>query len=595
MVRIPFPKVPEVTELVVNKLLKGVVVVDEQASYPKAKKRIPNIIPFDKSFGKLVGYYLAEGHVSIINNRPNSGNVVWTFSSEETEYINDVVECVRYVFGVEAYLNCVDNTTQIVVGSKIIADIFKSICGSGSKTKQIHPIFMNAPNNCIMSVLNGYLRGDGCFDDASFSTTSLAMALGILNISYKLGLSPNLFSSITRPSQIKGRIIKSGSEIYTVRYRGSDRTVYSSIVGVDNSDRRAVNFKHHDRCEHGIVVSVKSNDEIDYNGMVYNFSVNNTETYIANGIAVHNCAYRMPDYLSNQNFNEREMLSYEKIIETLDCVVEMGVKAVQYTGGGEPLVHPRIKDIFRETFKRGLEVSLVTNGMALDEELCDILGDAAWVRVSVDCATPDVYSFIRNVPSKMYDHTIENIKMLVKHRRKSIIGVGFVVEKENYHQIYDAAKMFKEIGVDNFRISAAFTPMGFKYFETFLDEAKKQAKAAESFTDEKYTVFNLFNDRIVDTFEGTQNYHNCPVKDLLSYIGADYNVYTCCTLAYNDKGLIGSIKDQSFKDLWESSEKQLMFDNHDPAVRCQHPCMYKNKNEFINYCIKTDARHVNYI
>jgi MoaA/NifB/PqqE/SkfB family radical SAM enzyme len=307
------------------------------------------------------------------------------------------------------------------------------------------------------------------------------------------------------------------------------------------------------------------------------------------------CAYRMEDYLSNQNFDERQMLSYDKIIETLDCFVEMGVKAVQYTGGGEPLVHPRIKDILRETFKRGLEVSLVTNGMALDDELCDILGDAAWVRVSVDCSSPDVYSFIRKVPNKMFDRTINNIKNLVKHRRTSIIGVGFVVEKENFHQIYDAAKLFKLLGVDNFRISAAFTPMGFEYFSTFLDEAKKLAKQAEGLSDDKFTVFNLFGDRVSDTFEGVQDYSFCPIKELLSYIGADYKVYTCCTLAYNDKGYIGSIKDLTFKEVWEGEQKTNMFACHDPSKMCKHPCMYKNKNDFINYCTKPNARHVNYI
>lgn len=307
------------------------------------------------------------------------------------------------------------------------------------------------------------------------------------------------------------------------------------------------------------------------------------------------CAYRMKDYLSNQNFNEREILDYDKIIEILDSLVDMGVGAVQYTGGGEPLVHPRIKDIFKETFNRNLELALVSNGMGLDEELCDILGDASWIRISIDSASPETYSMIRNVSKKMFDKTIDNIKTLVKYRRKSIIGIGFVVNKENYHEIFKAASLAKSLGVDNFRISAAFTPIGFEYFDTFMEEAKALAKAAESLTDDKFTVFNLFNDRVKDTFEGTQDYDRCPVKDLLAYVGADYNVYTCCTLAYNDNGLIGSIEDKSFKDLWMSDEKIEMFKNHNPRLRCKHACMYKGKNEFINYCIKNDAKHINYI
>ena len=128
-----------------------------------------------------------------------------------------------------------------------------------------------------------------------------------------------------------------------------------------------------------------------------------------------------------------------------------------------------------------------------------------------------------------------------------------------------------------------------------MDEAKDLCQVAQGLTDEKFTVFNLFNDRIRDNFIGVQDYDNCPIKDLQVYVGADYNVYTCCTLAYNQRGLIGSIKDHTFQSLWMSKKKTEMYKNHNPRVLCQHPCMYYNKNEFINYTIKKDARHVNFI
>jgi hypothetical protein len=118
---------------------------------------------------------------------------------------------------------------------------------------------------------------------------------------------------------------------------------------------------------------------------------------------------------------------------------------------------------------------------------------------------------------------------------------------------------------------------------------------AEGLSDDKFTVFNLFGDRVKDLFDGKQDYDFCPIKDLMTYIGADYNVYTCCTLAYNHRGLIGSIKDQSFRDLWLSKEKTAMFAAHNPRQHCQLPCLYKNKNLFINYCTKKNPKHVNYI
>lgn len=307
------------------------------------------------------------------------------------------------------------------------------------------------------------------------------------------------------------------------------------------------------------------------------------------------CAYRMKDYLSNETFNDQDMLSYEKISEIINDCSDMGIKAIQITGGGEPTVHPLHKQVFTDILDKGMELALVSNGMALKEETCDILGDSSWVRISVDSSNPVSYSMIRNVNQQMFFKTINNIKNLVKYKRKNIIGVGFVLNKENYQEVYDAAKLFKEIGVDNFRISAAFTPMVFPYFKDIIEESKDLSRKAEELTDGNFKVFNLFNDRVKDMFEGTQDYKFCGTKELLAYIGADYNVYTCCTLAYNNKGKIGSIKEQSFKDLWIGEEKQKMFHNHSADLMCQHPCMYKNKNLFLNYCIKDNPQHINFI
>lgn len=307
------------------------------------------------------------------------------------------------------------------------------------------------------------------------------------------------------------------------------------------------------------------------------------------------CAYRMEGYSSNETFSDKDFLSLEKIKETFDCMADMGIRSVQITGGGEPLVHPNIKEILRYAFAKNIEVAIVSNGCALDEELCEILSEASWIRISMDSATPENYSFLRNVPITTFSKTIKNIECLIKKNKKATIGIGFVVEKENYTEILLAAELYKKLGVDNFRISAAFTPMGYAYFDSFKNEAMLLSKQAEKLSDEKFTVFNLFNDRIKDTFDGVQDYDFCPIKDLMVYIGADYNAYTCCTLAYNRKGFIGSIKDQSFKQLWESEEKKSFFSKHNPSKICRMPCMYKQKNEFINYCIKKNAKHTNFI
>lgn len=312
--------------------------------------------------------------------------------------------------------------------------------------------------------------------------------------------------------------------------------------------------------------------------------------------ACKTCCYKLTNSLSNQQFNYSDHISYEKLIETLNSVEELKIKSIQITGGGEPLVYPKIHYFLEEILYRNIDLALVTNGQLLNENLCKSLSFSKWVRVSLDAAFSKTYAEFRNVDKSVFVTVLNNIRNLVKHKKNNIIGVGFVVNKYNYKEIYTAAQICKDLGVSNFRISAIFSPRGFRYFKSFLEEATELAqRTKEVLGSNSFTVFNLFNNRIKDLFEGAQNYNFCPIKELQVYLGADYNLYTCCTLAYNSKGLIGSIKNQSLYDLWNSSEKKSLYSNHNPLKVCKHPCMYQDKNIFMNYCMETNPTHVNFI
>lgn len=314
------------------------------------------------------------------------------------------------------------------------------------------------------------------------------------------------------------------------------------------------------------------------------------------------CSYRMDGSLSNQNFNDRDLLPYDKLIETLDCCVDMGIPAIQVTGGGEPLVYKDKEngktaiDMFNAIVDRNLELALVTNGQALNDEICQLLGEhSSWVRISIDAGNAETYSKIRGVSPKIYDRVIENIKTLVKYRKYTIIGIGFVVCKENKDQVLECAKLAKSLGVQNFRISANMTPEGFQYFHGWLEETQELCKEAEKLSDDNFHVFNLFGTRVQDNFEEIQDYNICYAQEFNTYLGPNLSLYRCCVQSFNNMGFIGSIKDQSLKELWNSQEKFDKFDNHCPAKHCKHPCLAKNKNLFLEYLTKLNPKHINFI
>lgn len=609
-VRVPVLKTPEVSTISVDWLLDNVQHNEGDARYQKAKTSIPNIILLNKYFGELCGYYLSEGHCSFITNRPNSGNVTWTFSNEEYEYVKRVEYLVENIFELPTKQNIIKSTHQVQVGSRIVTDLFAVLFGSGSRLKQINPALWGAPKEFLEGLWKGYLNGDGCLNDKSLSTTSLGLALGLLNLAYRSGLSPNLYSGMQGESEIEGRIIKPKGLSYTIRFRGKDRSYYSRIVGETPENKRLVNWKELPRHGSDPLFQIKTVEEEDYDGLVYNLSVENSETYIANSIAVHNCAYRMSGYTSNQLFsiieedgtvnnNPKRMIPYEKVIEILDDCVEMGVKAIQVTGGGEPTVHPQHSEIFQAIVERNLDLAVVTNGAVLRDNAVSWMLNAKWLRISVDAGSDETYSTTRRVNHGVYGRIWENISKITSLKKDlgqgdPIVGVGFVVSKDNWKEVMECARMTKEVGADNIRLSALFQSEDEKYFEGFFADAAELCREAQrTYQDKTFKVFNNFGDRLSDLTQHSPDYEFCGYQELNSYIGADLNVYRCCTTAYNHQGMLGSIENMRFKDFWESEQKKDKIGNFD-ARSCER-CMFNSKNAAILYAIDEEPDHVNFV
>ena len=323
------------------------------------------------------------------------------------------------------------------------------------------------------------------------------------------------------------------------------------------------------------------------------------------------CAYRMSGYTSNENFgiidgisqqvenNPNRKIPYEKCIEILEDCKEMGVKAIQFTGGGEPTTHPDHPKIFQKVIDLGMDLALITNGAILKPDVIDTLVHAKWVRVSVDAGTPEMYSHIRSIKKERFNDTLKNISRLVDAKAKSadtdlLVGVGYVVDQNNFGEIYKLAKIVSEMGVDNMRIGAIFTPEGFEYHRAHHSTVVEQIqRIKEDFQTDKFTIFDAFNDRIDDLVHESPDYDNCGYMHFDTYIGGDLKVYSCCNNAYSKHGEMGSIEDQSFKEFWMSDEKVNAY-NSLKATDCKR-CMFNAKNKFINYLLETDPAHVNFV
>lgn len=319
------------------------------------------------------------------------------------------------------------------------------------------------------------------------------------------------------------------------------------------------------------------------------------------------CSYRIDGYSYNElfhviedgekNHNPNRMIPVHKCFEIIDDCREMGVKAIQITGGGEPTLHPDILAILHRINASRIDLGFTTNGMKLrgiEHELMH----AKWVRVSIDAADPDTYSERHGVSKFAFSKVLNNIATLNSIRNYTasevVIGTSFVVTRENWWEIPKFAKLMSDSGADNVRFTAFFQPDQMKYYEHIYSEVVRVIGDAKKYASKRFKVIDVFSQR-VDALQSPEC-STCYQQRLATFIGGDQNVYRCCNTSYSERGFLGSVKNQSLKTLWESSEvrdKLSQFNARDCSF-----CMFDHKNSVVDSRVSIPLHtpdHVNFV
>src|SRR5690606_31804808 len=103
--------------------------------------------------------------------------------------------------------------------------------------------------------------------------------------------------------------------------------------------------------------------------------------------------------------------STPRALALIDELADCGVKAITFTGGGEPLVHREAAAILERAAAAGLEFGVVTNGFNLRGAAQDVIAKhAKFVRVSLDSGTPETHQFAHGTPFLQFHQILANIR-----------------------------------------------------------------------------------------------------------------------------------------------------------------------------------------
>jgi MoaA/NifB/PqqE/SkfB family radical SAM enzyme len=165
-------------------------------------------------------------------------------------------------------------------------------------------------------------------------------------------------------------------------------------------------------------------------------------------------------FCNQQDLRTKESIPLPKLTDLIDELVEGGLKSVRLSGGGDPLFHRDVLNVFDYLAQKNVVVdNLTTNGVALTSAVAHRLVDnkAREVIFSLNAVDAADYARMMKVKPALFDKVVENIRNLIAIRGDSIypsIVVQFLLDKKNMHRLVEMYELGLELAPDRVGINA---------------------------------------------------------------------------------------------------------------------------------------------
>ncbi len=304
------------------------------------------------------------------------------------------------------------------------------------------------------------------------------------------------------------------------------------------------------------------------------------------------CAYKAGDLQLGEDMNQKDQIPEDKMMAIAEDLVSMGVKAVTFSGGGEPFLYKSLLKVSKILVDGGVQIASLTNGSKLEGEVAEYFAKhATWLRISLDAWDDASYTASRGVRDGEFQSLLKRISDFANLKGTCVLGISLIVDQKNAEHVYEIVQLLRESGVNNVKISPCIVSN---------DGAENNLYHQPIFSSVRSQVERLIKDASSSDFELFDAYHEletkfdkeydwCPFLQALCVIGADLNVYSCQDKAYTDKGLLGSLKERGFAEFW--NEGKTKFYKINPDKDCQHHCVANHKNQILHEYLNTDPIH----
>jgi radical SAM protein with 4Fe4S-binding SPASM domain len=239
------------------------------------------------------------------------------------------------------------------------------------------------------------------------------------------------------------------------------------------------------------------------------------------------------------------LMSFEKFKSILDKISAHAIELILHNWG-EPFLNPDILAIVEYASKNrvGTTISSNLNLVNRDESFLREVVESGLdhLTVSLDGTTQEVYGQYRRGGN--VENVLHNLRYLVEYRnskgrRTPCVEWQFLVMKHNEHQMEDARRMSREIGVDRLRFTGAGLP---------FNEFKNVPLARQWISD--LPAFSGYSpDKMIE--RGYAYDESCFYLYRAMTVNPDGGVAPCCVL-YHSQFDFGNLLEASLEEVWNN-------------------------------------------
>ena len=286
-----------------------------------------------------------------------------------------------------------------------------------------------------------------------------------------------------------------------------------------------------------------------------------------------NCNYDCVHCSYGSRRKTKGYLNKEMTEAVVDDLIKMECQAVYLSGGGEPTVLSGWERYAEKFINSGVEVALITNGVAIKEKHLPVIRKMNYVAVSIYSTEEERYNKITD--SRFFNEQFSLPKKIKQEVYSVIVGARCVLNEVNFDEVYEIYATAIDSGFDYviFIPAVDYEGRGVVLEQSWVDHVGQQIKEnLDRFDHDRTNVKSLVNKK-VSHYMINDYRENIPVSvegcksiQIRGSVFVNYNggVYLCQPDIGDAQYEIGNLGENKFSEIWNSEKHHRVIEqlNH---------------------------------